>query len=766
MKNLPIQNNYIIQSYPKYYDANNYQIINNQQPKKVFHQQVSSLVLPVHNNLFNINNQSQQPILTPIQLSKAQIDIQNLHPLITPMKSEQRIIRIQKKVFRRNPSPKMNSAKNLNYLGNINKNFYINNNNNQNINDLKNTQNNFTFQDAKSIDALSVQNYEIINPIKNNKIISYNSLNKLEKTQYTSPKFENKLNNQNNNIIYYTDFKNYNNQNLNYSANFNYITDIIPNENNEKVNAIPETKINNSITNLTYNYFENNIIKYPSSNNIDISKNVNYCQKQNINNKNANKYDLYNYNYVENKDNYFQTDINNKINYNFGYYPANSLKNSRSFSNIQFENHPKNKYNNIKSNNQINLNNHNFIRSISSSNIKHYKKGNNDNNIFNKSEFIPTKKIQNITIVKDPITYNNINNNKNDNLLKQEISSYNDINSMKNNKINNNYNINFNININNDYTNHNPSNNIYNINENNNNILPIKFPELEPSSNFKLSEFLKLGEIGKGTEGIIYSVKWKKNNKKYALKKGLIKLIETVKKRQQEINMLKEFRKKTGSDGVINIYGYLCLTNKQNYYNYDFYEIMELAELDWDKEIERRGKIRQYYSEYELINIMHQIVHTFYLLQINHITHRDIKPQNIIIVNGKYKIIDFGNARIMLRSGLLIQRIRGSEMYMSPLMFKAYHSKMERVKHNTFKSDVFSLGMCFLLAATLSYNPLNTIREIYDFSVINKIVRNYIGQIYSENICSLILPMLQIEENLRPDFIELEKIFTQINRYK
>ena len=766
MKNLPIQNNYIIQSYPKYYDANNYQIINNQQPKKVFHQQVSSLVLPVHNNLFNINNQSQQPILTPIQLSKAQIDIQNLHPLITPMKSEQRIIRIQKKVFRRNPSPKMNSAKNLNYLGNINKNFYINNNNNQNINDLKNTQNNFTFQDAKSIDALSIQNYGIINPIKNNKIISYNSLNKLEKTQYTSPKFENKLNNQNNNILYYTDFKNYNNQNLNYSANFNYVTDIMPNENNEKVNQISETKINNSITNLTYNYFENNIIKYPSSNNIDISKNVNYVQKQNINNKNENKYNLYNYNYVENKDNYFQTDINNKINYNFGYYPANSLKNSRSFSNIQFENHPKNKYNNIKSNNQINLNNHNFIRSISSSNIKHYKKGNNDNNIFNKSEFIPTKKIQNITIVKDPITYNNINNNKNDNLLKQEISSYNDINSMKNNKINNNYNINFNININNDYTNTNPSNNIYNINENNNNILPIKFPELEPSSNFKLSEFLKLGEIGKGTEGIIYSVKWKKNNKKYALKKGLIKLIETVKKRQQEINMLKEFRKKTGSDGVINIYGYLCLTNKQNYYNYDFYEIMELAELDWDKEIERRGKIRQYYSEYELINIMHQIVHTFYLLQINHITHRDIKPQNIIIVNGKYKIIDFGNARIMLRSGLLIQRIRGSEMYMSPLMFKAYHSKMERVKHNTFKSDVFSLGMCFLLAATLSYNPLNTIREIYDFSVINKIVRNYIGQIYSENICSLILPMLQIEENLRPDFIELEKIFTQINRYK
>ena len=234
---------------------------------------------------------------------------------------------------------------------------------------------------------------------------------------------------------------------------------------------------------------------------------------------------------------------------------------------------------------------------------------------------------------------------------------------------------------------------------------------------------------------------------------------EVVKKRQEEINMLKEFRKKTGSDGVINIYGYLCLRNKMNSYNYDFYELMELAEIDWDKEIERRSRVGQFYSEYELMDIMFQIVQTFALLQKNHITHRDIKPQNIILVNGKYKIIDFGNARILKRDGLVMQRIRGSEMYMSPVMFKAYHSKMERVKHNTFKSDVFSLGMCFLLAATLSYDPLNNIREEYNYSIITRYVRHYIGQRYSENIKRLLLHMLQVEEDLRPDFIQLEELF-------
>ena len=308
--------------------------------------------------------------------------------------------------------------------------------------------------------------------------------------------------------------------------------------------------------------------------------------------------------------------------------------------------------------------------------------------------------------------------------------------------------------------NSNKKSNANNIN-NPNNPLQIERPELEPSSNFNLLEFIKIGIVGRGTEGIIYVVKWKKNNKKYALKKGIIKLMEVVKKRQEEINMLKEFRKKTGSDGVINIYGYLCVTNKLNYF--DFYEIMELAEIDWEQEIEQRGKLRIYYPEYELMNIMYQIVHTFSLLQKNHITHRDIKPQNIIIVKGKYKVIDFGNARILKRDGLVIQRIRGSEMYMSPVMFKGYHAKMPRVKHNTFKSDVFSLGMCFLLAASLSYTPLNTIREEYDINIINNIVRSYIGTRYSDKVYSIIFSMLQIEENLRPDFIQLEQYFKQVN---
>ena len=151
---------------------------------------------------------------------------------------------------------------------------------------------------------------------------------------------------------------------------------------------------------------------------------------------------------------------------------------------------------------------------------------------------------------------------------------------------------------------------------------------------------------------------------------------------------------------------------------------MELAQIDWDKEISNRGHMNLFYTENELLYIMKQIIKTLSLLQINHITHRDIKPQNIMIVKGKFKLCDFGSARKIRKKGYVIQKVGGSEMYMSPILFKGLHSKLRQVKHNTFKSDVFSLGMCFLLAATLSYYSLNIIREICDMKIVSKVIKD------------------------------------------
>jgi len=281
--------------------------------------------------------------------------------------------------------------------------------------------------------------------------------------------------------------------------------------------------------------------------------------------------------------------------------------------------------------------------------------------------------------------------------------------------------------------------------------------EEEPKTNFVLSEFEILNQIGKGGEGIIYTVRWRKNNKKYALKKCRILETEDIKKRKEDNRIIKEFIETTGCDGVIKTYGNIYKINNSGFY--DFYEIMELAEKDWEQEIIRRKNNSLFYQEFELVEIFKNLIRTFSLLQNQNITHRDIKPQNIMLVNGKFKICDFGNSRILKKSNIIIQKIRGSEMFMSPILFKSYRSGIPSVKHNTYKSDVFSLGMCFFLAATLSYTALSKIREVYKIELISKTVNHYLSKRYSKNLINLLLTMLQVDENKRPDFSQLEILF-------
>ena len=303
---------------------------------------------------------------------------------------------------------------------------------------------------------------------------------------------------------------------------------------------------------------------------------------------------------------------------------------------------------------------------------------------------------------------------------------------------------------------HSHSNSSFNTSIVSENLSQIKIED-EPGTNINLSDFIVVSKIGSGSEGSIDVVNWKKNNKNYALKKCEIIFDADAERRKKEFNMMKELIEKSGCDGIIKTYGILC--EKNHFGTFYFYELMELADRDWEKEIKNRQNTQLYYQEKELMQIFSHLIKTFSALQKCHYTHRDIKPQNIMIVKGKYKIGDFGNGKLLKREGIIVQRIRGSELFMSPIMFKAYHAGMPNVKHNTFKSDVFSLGTCFFYAACLYIGGLNAIREIYDINIISKILNQHLRNRYSQNLINLLLNMLQVEESKRPDFIELEKYF-------
>ena len=274
---------------------------------------------------------------------------------------------------------------------------------------------------------------------------------------------------------------------------------------------------------------------------------------------------------------------------------------------------------------------------------------------------------------------------------------------------------------------------------------------------FKADDYNIIKQIGEGTFGKIYYVE-DKNKKQYAMKKILANAqveIDALEKEYKMLNSLSNYKL-----NLIDIYG--METKQLDKTTYVMYVLMDLANRDWEKEILLRSQKKLYYSEEELLKILYELTRTFAELQRHNISHRDIKPQNILIFkDNKFKISDFGEAKELMTNNraTVRQTIRGTELYMSPILFQALQNRINSryTKHNTFKSDVFSFGLCFLFAASLTYNSLLNIREIFDSVQIQIILSKYLNR-YSGKFNNLLFKMLEVDEKNRPDFVELEKI--------
>lgn len=112
------------------------------------------------------------------------------------------------------------------------------------------------------------------------------------------------------------------------------------------------------------------------------------------------------------------------------------------------------------------------------------------------------------------------------------------------------------------------------------------------------------------------------------------------------------------------------------------YIVMELVEgITLKKFIERKGKL----EVKEAIGIAIQIAQGMEAAHANHIIHRDIKPQNIIISKeGKVKVTDFGIAKATT-SNTITSNAMGSVHYLSP--------EQARGGYSDEKSDIYSLGV-------------------------------------------------------------------------
>ena len=260
-----------------------------------------------------------------------------------------------------------------------------------------------------------------------------------------------------------------------------------------------------------------------------------------------------------------------------------------------------------------------------------------------------------------------------------------------------------------------------------------------------MSDFELICELGHGSFGTVYKVKRKTDGNIYALKKVYL-------------NQLKEKEK----DNSLNEIRILASINNKNIIQYkeSFFDkinnslclVMEYAECgDLEKKITVRQKKNLYFTEYEIINMIIQIIKGLKSLHDSKIMHRDIKSANIFLFNDNIvKIGDLNVSKILKNN--LHNTQTGTPYYASPEIWEN--------KSYDFKSDIWSLG-CLIYEICALKAPFrgNSMEIVYD--KVMKGIYEPIPKIYSKALASIVYMCLQINPINRPNCNQLLNIIVQ-----
>ncbi|MDU6264043.1 MAG: Stk1 family PASTA domain-containing Ser/Thr kinase [Anaerocolumna aminovalerica] len=201
-----------------------------------------------------------------------------------------------------------------------------------------------------------------------------------------------------------------------------------------------------------------------------------------------------------------------------------------------------------------------------------------------------------------------------------------------------------------------------------------------------------IDKVGSGGMADVYKAKCHRLNRFVA-----IKILKP--EYSDDKNFVMKFRAEAQSvaglshPNIVNVYD---VGNDNNLH----YIVMELVEgITLKNFIERKGKL----EVKEAIGIAIQIALGMEAAHANHIIHRDIKPQNIIISKeGKVKVTDFGIAKATT-SNTITSNAMGSVHYLSP--------EQARGGYSDEKSDIYSLGVTMyeMLSGRVPFAGDNTV---------------------------------------------------------
>ncbi|CAD8127826.1 unnamed protein product [Paramecium sonneborni] len=186
------------------------------------------------------------------------------------------------------------------------------------------------------------------------------------------------------------------------------------------------------------------------------------------------------------------------------------------------------------------------------------------------------------------------------------------------------------------------------------------------------------------------------------------------------------------------------------------YIISEYYATSFHKEIVNRKGRGAFWTEQELWNQLMGLVDLLMKMQEKQLVHQNIRPLTISYINEHtLKLSDnyFQQSAFQMAQ----QNPENQKLFeLSPKLLEAINQNNQFPRHNLYKSDVWSLGMCMLQASLLDH-----CRDCYDFDgghvdLSRKLV--LLKKNYSIKYESIIIAMLQIDEQSRPDFLLLNNL--------
>ena len=261
--------------------------------------------------------------------------------------------------------------------------------------------------------------------------------------------------------------------------------------------------------------------------------------------------------------------------------------------------------------------------------------------------------------------------------------------------------------------------------------------------NGKIDDYLVTKELGKGSYAIVKLATHKVTKQKYAIKIYTKALLLDPKKRntvKNEINILKQLN----HNNIMKLYEVID-TPKYLYLVQEYIKGVSLLEI-------LKNEKCHYIEQERAIKIFLQIINGISYCQSKNINHRDIKLENILVIEDDIvKIIDFGFA-VKSNKETFHKFFCGTPSYMAPEI-------INREKYIAQYSDIWSLGV-LLYTMLFGRFPFRAKDDDQLFELINQGNIEFPDDILVDDyIKNLIKNILIINPLLRPT---LEDIIDEI----